>query len=195
MNRSTRLCTPLVIFADIRYALYIMKRYFLRSIEDTQKFAHGWLARWHLAGREASPSSGSERAIVVGLSGHLGAGKTAFVKCVAKELGITQEITSPTYVIMKTYDIDGDFVAKNFGLNGSEEIPWKKLVHIDAYRLEKPEEIQVLDWEGLVSDKENIILIEWPENVGVDESQLSQKIEFDIQDDVHTIGFESFSGK
>ena len=110
------------------------------------------------------------------------------MKCVAKEFGINAEITSPTYVIMKIYDINGKTVAEKFFGNNNNKgagCSWKHLVHIDAYRLEKPEELQALDWESLVADKENLILVEWPENVGLVENDgqkiLSQRISFRIE--------------
>jgi tRNA threonylcarbamoyladenosine biosynthesis protein TsaE len=174
-----------------------MKKYVSKSIEETQKIAHEWVGEILSVRNSAiiqdKNNVGDNKntgAFIVGLSGHLGAGKTAFVKCVAKELGIKQDITSPTYVIMKIYDIDYDFLVKNFSLNGSAGILWRKLVHIDAYRLEKPEELQAIDWESIVEDKDNLIMIEWPENVDIVEEELSQKISFDIQDDVRVIGIE-----
>lgn len=90
-------------------------------------------------------------ATLVCLSGHLGAGKTTFVQAVAKHLGVVEEITSPTFVIMKQYPL--------------RHAPWSQLIHIDAYRLESGSELQMLDFEKLVADPRNIILIEWPENV------------------------------
>jgi tRNA A37 threonylcarbamoyladenosine biosynthesis protein TsaE len=42
---------------------------------------------------------------------------------------------------------------------------FKRLIHIDAYRLESGRELQTLDFESLVNNKNNLIVIEWPENV------------------------------
>ena len=76
-----------------------------------------------------------ERATIVALSGDLGAGKTTFVQALAKELGVDTTVQSPTYVLMKSYSLPE-------GLN-----PWgakrrfKRLIHIDAYRLENPSEL------------------------------------------------------
>ncbi|MCR4334374.1 MAG: tRNA (adenosine(37)-N6)-threonylcarbamoyltransferase complex ATPase subunit type 1 TsaE [Patescibacteria group bacterium] len=83
-------------------------------------------------------------ATIVGLYGDLGSGKTTFVKSLAKAYGITEHITSPTFVIMKFYP---------------------PLIHIDAYRLKSGEELITLGWEKIVSDPKNFICIEWPENV------------------------------
>ena len=96
-----------------------------------------------------NPSEDS--AIVVGLYGDLGAGKTAFAKAVAKALGVEEVITSPTFVIEKIYDLQN----KKF----------THLIHIDAYRLEREQELVSLGWNEILKDKGSIILIEWPEKV------------------------------
>jgi len=90
-------------------------------------------------------------ATVVGLSGNLGSGKTTFVQAIAKILGVTESITSPTFVLMKFYEIQND--------------NYKKLVHIDAYRLEHGKELEKLRVKEVFSDPKNLVFIEWPENV------------------------------
>lgn len=112
-------------------------------------------------------------AFIVGLSGHLGAGKTAFVKVVAKELGIEETVTSPTFVIMKMYETKDDV--------------WKRLVHIDAYRLERRSELEGLKWEDVVSDPHNLVMIEWPENVGLGKDDMDSLLGFEIKDGSHLI--------
>lgn len=124
-----------------------MSKQISHSLEETAQIAHEWLAA-------VSKNKLGDEATVVGLSGHLGAGKTAFTKCVAADLGIAEDVTSPTFVIMKIYSIDP---AKGF--------PWKKLVHIDAYRLGQGRELTAIDFEKYAADPSNLILIEWPENV------------------------------
>jgi tRNA threonylcarbamoyladenosine biosynthesis protein TsaE len=114
------------------------------SISETEAIAERWLA--FVTEKHASLG----RALIVGLSGHLGAGKTAFTKGVGKALGISEEITSPTFVIMKIYP--------------TENINFKKLIHIDAYRLEDKNEMEVLKLDDLKNDPANLIIIEWPEN-------------------------------
>ncbi|PIP68845.1 tRNA (adenosine(37)-N6)-threonylcarbamoyltransferase complex ATPase subunit type 1 TsaE [Candidatus Nomurabacteria bacterium CG22_combo_CG10-13_8_21_14_all_32_8] len=90
-------------------------------------------------------------ALVVGLSGDLGAGKTAFVKFIAKHLGIKNKVFSPTYVIIKNYKL--------------QITNYKKFFHIDAYRIEDEKELLNLNWEEIINNEENIIFIEWPENI------------------------------
>lgn len=91
------------------------------------------------------------QATVIALHGELGAGKTAFAQAFGKVLGVEENMPSPTFVIMKSYAVNW----RGF----------KKLIHIDAYRLEREEELLHLGWDALVRDPENIILIEWPEKV------------------------------
>ncbi len=98
------------------------------------------------------------KATVIALQGDLGAGKTTFAQAFGKIMGVTENMPSPTFVIMKSYDIDP---AKT----GQVGRGFKKLIHIDAYRLEKEEELLHLGWDELIQNPENIILIEWPERV------------------------------
>lgn len=85
------------------------------------------------------------------LQGNLGSGKTAFTQLVGKILGVEENMASPTFVIMKVYEID---------FHG-----FKNFIHIDAYRLEKESELLHLGWEEMIKGPENLIFIEWPENV------------------------------
>ncbi len=89
-------------------------------------------------------ASGLKKGSVVLLKGEMGAGKTVFVKGIAKALGITERITSPTYAYMNDYD----------GI----------LYHYDCYRLSSGE-----DAEGLgLTDyfyADGICVIEWSENI------------------------------
>ena len=92
-------------------------------------------------------------ATLVTLSGELGSGNTAFAKAVAKTLGIEETVNSPTFVLEKIYQL-GNAVSK-----------FKRLVHIDAYRLEKGSDLAPLGFNELMQDADNLILLEWPENV------------------------------
>ena len=147
-----------------------MKTYTLSSLEDTQVRAKEWLIDI------SSTYAHVDEALVVGLSGHLGAGKTAFSKIIASLLGVTDTVTSPTFVLMKLYDIDPTL-----------NYPWKRLVHIDAYRLERREELEALNFEQLVADVNNLILIEWPENVGLKEFAPQAHISLSVDVGVRTL--------
>lgn len=117
-------------------------KYISNSIEETQKIADDFI-------KNISPKSDSATAVC--LSGNLGAGKTAFTKCVAKTLEVEDTVTSPTFVIEKIYELQNQM--------------YTHLIHIDAYRLESGEELLNLGWQRIVSDPKNLILIEWPEMV------------------------------
>jgi tRNA threonylcarbamoyladenosine biosynthesis protein TsaE len=77
--------------------------------------------------------------------GELGAGKTTFIKAVARGLGVTGPATSPTYALVHRYR----------GRRGP-------VFHLDCFRLRSPDEAADLDWEGLISEGD-AILVEWPE--------------------------------
>lgn len=90
-------------------------------------------------------------ASVVVLQGDLGAGKTTFVQALGEELGVQSIIQSPTYVLMRSYS--------------TSHPRFKTLVHIDAYRLEKPEEFAALKPDQFLNNPNNVVCIEWPEKV------------------------------
>ena len=121
----------------------------LESIEDLGLFAGSFI-------RDAlEHHTKDDGALVVGLYGDLGSGKTAFVKQVATALGIENTVTSPTFVIEKIYKLP----ESGLGVGMSH------LIHIDAYRLDGGSELVSLGWEQVVGDVKNIIFIEWPEQV------------------------------
>lgn len=91
------------------------------------------------------------RATIIGLSGDLGAGKTTLVQALAKALGITETVTSPTFVIAKWYETNTS--------------TWKTLIHIDAYRIEDEQELNPLGWEDMINTHETLIVVEWPEKI------------------------------
>lgn len=110
-----------------------------------------------------------DQATTVALSGNLGAGKTTFTKAFANEIGITETITSPTFVIAKFYELKNQ--------------PWKKFIHIDAYRLESGDELSKLGFDELFKDPENLIFIEWPENVKNILPEKLTNISFEVVDE------------
>ena len=85
---------------------------------------------------------------IVLLQGPIGAGKTSFVKGIAKELSISEDITSPTFALSHHYN--------------SGTIP---LIHLDLYRLENvssAKEVFFSEEEEAI-EKQAILVIEWPE--------------------------------
>lgn len=94
----------------------------------------------------------SDQATLVTLSGDLGAGKTAFTQAVARALGIDEPITSPTFVIAKSYALP-------------EGLAFTQLLHIDAYRLTSGAELPRIGFSDAYQDAGTIIFLEWPEMV------------------------------
>jgi len=122
--------------------------YLSKSVEKTGEIAERLAERIVSLEKDAV---GGERAVVIALEGELGAGKTTFAKAFAKALGVEQKLTSPTFVIMRKYSLD---ISR-----------FQSLIHIDAYRLNNGEELKLLGIEEIISDPENIVLVEWAERV------------------------------
>lgn len=92
---------------------------------------------------------------VVLLYGELGVGKTTLLKALMKELGVQDQISSPTYALVHEYQTK----------NGP-------VFHLDLYRLITAEEAEMLGFTEYV-DSENWVFIEWPEKV---EQLLPQRV-------------------
>ena len=84
---------------------------------------------------------------VIAYRGDLGAGKTAFTRGLARGLGYTDLVTSPTYTIVNEY------------LGG--RIP---LFHFDMYRLSSADDLWDIGWDDYL-DRDGICAVEWSENV------------------------------
>ncbi|MDO8264746.1 MAG: tRNA (adenosine(37)-N6)-threonylcarbamoyltransferase complex ATPase subunit type 1 TsaE [Candidatus Parcubacteria bacterium] len=87
-----------------------------------------------------------KRAVVLGLKGELGEGKTAFLQGFAKGLGIKERVLSPTFVIMKKFKI--------------KKKKFRNFFHIDCYRI-REKDIMELGFKEIASEPKNIIAIEW----------------------------------
>jgi tRNA threonylcarbamoyladenosine biosynthesis protein TsaE len=120
-----------------------------RSLEETAAFAEAFALKL------VSAAKGTPRteALVLGLSGDLGSGKTTFMKSLALALGVRETVASPTFVIEKRYKLP------------REALPLRNLIHMDAYRLNGPEDLAVLGFAELAQDPSNVIAVEWPERV------------------------------
>ena len=84
---------------------------------------------------------------VLAYEGDLGAGKTAFTRGLARGLGATEQVTSPTYTIVNEY------------LSG--RIP---LFHFDMYRLASADDLWDIGWEDYL-ERGGVCAVEWSENV------------------------------
>jgi tRNA threonylcarbamoyladenosine biosynthesis protein TsaE len=89
--------------------------------------------------------------LVIALSGDLGAGKTAFTQVFGCYLGVQEPITSPTFTIMKQYEL--------------EPVQFDALVHIDAYRLESEAEAKPLRLEEVFATPRTVVCVEWSERI------------------------------
>ncbi len=141
-----------------------MRTYTTHTPEDTQALA----ARFIMS--LASEKGMRGTSTIVALKGDLGAGKTVFVKGAAEALGVHEVVTSPTFVIEKIYRLpDGQ--------------AWKNLVHIDAYRLTCEDELATIGWGDVATDPNNIIMVEWPEQVGTGIPERAVWLEFTTVDE------------
>ena len=94
---------------------------------------------------------------IVAFRGILGAGKTCFIKGIALGLGITEEVTSPTYTIISEYEVF---------LTGKTHMCAKSIpfYHVDAYRLEGNDDFSAIGGDEIVFGK-GISVIEWSERI------------------------------
>lgn len=90
---------------------------------------------------------------VVCLVGDLGAGKTTFAQGILEELGAERPYVSPTFVIMKQYDL------KTPSATGI-----RRVYHADAYRVNE-KDFDALGFSEWCADKEGVVILEWPERV------------------------------
>jgi tRNA threonylcarbamoyladenosine biosynthesis protein TsaE len=104
-----------------------------RSPEETLALGEQW-------GRTAQPGW------VIGLSGDLGAGKTQFVKGLARGLGSTARVHSPTFALLNEY--------------GGGRL---RLFHLDLYRLNNPNEVMSAGLEDYLVNPDGVTVVEWIE--------------------------------
>jgi tRNA threonylcarbamoyladenosine biosynthesis protein TsaE len=89
---------------------------------------------------------------IIALSGPLGAGKTTLVQALARCLGSAREAQSPTFALLRSYPV-------------TKAGPIKRIVHVDAYRIEQERELLALDLDEELSDEKTLLVIEWPEKI------------------------------
>lgn len=131
-----------------------------KNLDQTKQFAEELVCK--LTAQKNS-------AAVLALYGDLGSGKTTFTQFFAGALGVKEKVTSPTFVLEKFYDL--------------KKSDFKKLIHIDCYRLKGEEDLLNLGWQDIVADEKNIIVIEWPERVEKILPKNTKKIYFEFVDE------------
>lgn len=93
----------------------------------------------------------SSQPVVIGLEGNLGSGKTTFIQGFARGLSIKNRITSPTFVIFRSYKLRATSCELFF--------------HMDAYRIKKLSELEPIAFKEIISVPKSILLIEWAEKI------------------------------
>lgn len=96
-----------------------------------------------------------KKALIIALNGELGAGKTTFTQGFVAGFGIKEEMSSPTFLIMKKIELHKYELKNNL----------KNLYHLDCYRLKNEKDMIDLGMKEIFNNPENIVLIEWAERV------------------------------
>ena len=133
-----------------------MKPILLKSEKETQAWAK------KLAGQ----LKGGE---ILALEGDLGAGKTTMTQYLAKALGVKVNVTSPTFVLMKIYEI------------GNKKSEIRNLVHVDCYRLDDPQELFYLGLEEYLNNPKAVVVIEWADKISDYLQKFKQVIKIEIE--------------
>jgi len=131
----------------------MVEKYITNSEQETFK----------LAKKFAKTLKGGETLCLIG---DLGSGKTAFVKGLAKGLGVDNIITSPTFVLMKVYNIPVMEKAANpSGAMRHLPLVRGELVHIDVYRLSNGADLEAIGVKDYFNNPSAIVVIEWADRV------------------------------
>jgi tRNA threonylcarbamoyladenosine biosynthesis protein TsaE len=124
--------------------------------------------------KEMLSLTSADNSVVITLTGDLGAGKTTFVQQVGEQLGVSETIVSPTFTIMKRYQVENN--------------RFEQLIHIDAYRIEQEDEVLPLGLPALIKEQASIVCIEWPEKIpsAIPDQAVAVSIEIN-QDESRTV--------
>jgi tRNA threonylcarbamoyladenosine biosynthesis protein TsaE len=123
-----------------------METYDISSLEELKIFANTLLPKLDVFAHT------HDGAVVLAISGDLGTGKTTFVQCLAQALGVSDVVTSPTFTIMKGYQVNRTSAFEN-------------LVHMDAYRIESLDEVRPLRLIEILQTPRTLVCIEWAERI------------------------------
>ena len=111
-----------------------MREYRTYSVQETEQLASEFAKEL-------------KRGDVVAFTGGMGAGKTAFVRGLAKGLGVSGEVSSPTYAIVNEYRGD------------------PTLYHFDMYRVSSVEDLFTTGYFDYLDQGDSILAVEWSENI------------------------------
>lgn len=125
------------------------KEIITKNFRQTQKLGERMAKEVLVLHHSVSQNKNNKRAVVFGLRGELGSGKTTFLQGFAKGLGIKDKILSPTFIIYRRFQIP----------------KFKYFYHFDCYRIQKSKEILELGFKEIISNPKNIVAIEWPEKI------------------------------
>lgn len=117
------------------------KQYLTHTAEETQKVGLEF-------GTSLLPGT------LVCFRGDLGAGKTTFIQGMLRACGARPPFVSPTFILMKEYDLDTPTA------NGI-----RRVYHSDAYRIERAEDFEKIGFTEWCADPEGIVFLEWPERI------------------------------
>ena len=135
-------------------------QYTTHSVEET-------LALGRILGRFIKDYEGP---ICIALDGTLGAGKTHFSQGIAKGFGVTEEVTSPTFALMNTYEVDGIY-----------------LYHFDLYRMDLVEELETIGFYEYTEETKSVV--EWASKFTDELPDTTVWIEISVAND----GFRQFT--
>lgn len=96
-------------------------------------------------------AAGLKSGDILALIGDLGAGKTFFTKSLSLALGVKKKITSPTFILLKTYKTKNEKI--------------KIIYHLDAYRLKKAKNFVALGVLDFFGAKNTLTIIEWADKI------------------------------
>ena len=150
----------------------MLKNKTTKNSQETKAFAKKML------GELLKLNMNKRSSLVLCLEGNLGGGKTTFVQGLAEGLGIKEVVSSPTFLIMKKYTAP-DRKRTNACLLSKKY----NLYHFDCYRISNYQEILDLGFEDIISGKNNIIAIEWPEKIKKILPKERINIKFDFVDE------------
>lgn len=108
---------------------------------------------------------------LVTLEGELGAGKTTLAQAICRGVGVTEDVTSPTFALVNQYEANGTTI-----------------YHLDLYRLRGPDDLTNLGWDDIVNS-EAVVLVEWPERAGhrIPPGAIRIRLEHVPNDDSHRL--------